>query len=66
MEGEVKFFNHTKGFGFIKSKEDEKEYFVHITGVPSGKDLEDGDKVTFDLEEDDKGHKAVNVVVVEE
>lgn len=66
MEGEVKFFNHTKGFGFIKSKEDEKEYFFHISGVLSGKDPEDEDKVTFDLEKDEKGHKAVNVVVVGE
>ena len=61
MEGEVKFFNHKKAFGFIKSNEDEKEYFVHITGIVEGTELNDGAKVNFELEKDDKGQKAVKV-----
>ena len=61
MEGEVKFFNHVKGFGFIKSNEDEKEYFVHISGICEGVKISDEDKVVFDLEEDAKGKKCANV-----
>jgi len=66
MEGKVKFFNHTKGFGFIKADTEEKEYFVHITSINGGKELNENDKVTFDLEDDDRGQKAVNVSLVEE
>jgi len=61
MEGEVKFFNNLKGFGFIKSNEDNKEYFVHITGIVNEAKINDGDKVKFELEKDEKGHKCVNV-----
>lgn len=62
MEGIVKFFNQVKGFGFIKA-EDEKEYFVHISGVEGGVELNEGDKVTFETQEDDRGLKAVKVSV---
>lgn len=61
MEGKVKFFNQTKGFGFIKSNEDEKEYFVHITGILDEAELNENDSVKFELEEDDRGKKAVRV-----
>lgn len=59
MEGEVKFFNRTKGFGFISAEE--KEYFVHQSGLAEGVTIGDGDKVEFDVEEGDRGPKAVNV-----
>ena len=61
MNGTVKFFNVGKGFGFI-SGEDGKEYFVHITGIGEGVQLNENDAVTFDVEEGDRGPKAVNVV----
>lgn len=62
MKGTVKFFNHTKSFGFIKA-EDEKEYFVHSSGIKNDARLNENDKVTFDLQDDVKGQKAVNVVL---
>jgi len=58
MNGTVKFFNERKGFGFIA---DGKEYFVHTTGLAEGTQLNENDAVTFDVEEGDRGPKAVNV-----
>lgn len=49
-----------KGFGFVTG-EDEKEYFVHITAIGEGVRLAEGDAVTFDVEQGDRGPKAVNV-----
>ncbi|MBL7100513.1 MAG: cold shock domain-containing protein [Nanoarchaeota archaeon] len=60
MEGKVKFFNTRKGFGFIQG-DDGQEYFVHQTGLAEGVTLNENDSVTFDVEEGDKGPKAVNV-----
>ncbi|MDR2009821.1 MAG: cold shock domain-containing protein [Bacteroidales bacterium] len=57
--GTVKFFNKTKGFGFIKSNEDGKEYFVHVSGLVD--QIDENDEVTFDLQEGRKGLNAVNV-----
>lgn len=59
MNGKVKFFGD-KGFGFIIG-DDEKEYFVHQTGLNEGVVLHENDEVTFDVEEGDRGLKAVNV-----
>jgi len=60
MKGTVKFFNEMKGFGFIAG-EDGKEYFVHQTGLGEGVTLHENDSVAFDVEEGDRGPKAVNV-----
>ncbi len=60
MNGTVKFFNQMKGFGFIAG-EDGTEYFVHQTGLKEGVTINDEDPVTFDVEQGDKGPKAVNV-----
>jgi CspA family cold shock protein len=60
MKGTVKFFNAGKGFGFIAA-EDGKEYFVHQTALGEGVVLNENDAVTFDVEEGDRGPKAVNV-----
>ncbi len=57
--GTVKFFNQTKGFGFIKENETDKEYFVHATGLVD--EIRENDEVTFDLKEGKKGLNAVNV-----
>ena len=60
MNGKVKFFNESKGYGFIEA-DDGEEYFVHQTGINEGVTLNKGDNVTFDVEEGDRGPKAVNV-----
>lgn len=60
MKGTVKFFNDMKGFGFI-SGEDGKEVFVHQTALGDGIVLKEGDNVEFDVEQGDRGPKAVNV-----
>jgi CspA family cold shock protein len=60
MNGNVKFFNKSKGFGFITA-EDGKDYFVHQSGLNGDFILEENDSVTFDVEEGDRGPKAVRV-----
>ena len=64
-KGTVKWFNATKGYGFITNDENGQEVFVHFSGIVADgfKTLEEGQKVTFDLEQGQKGLKAVNVVV---
>ncbi|ADY52640.1 cold-shock DNA-binding protein family [Pseudopedobacter saltans DSM 12145] len=57
--GTVKFFNATKGFGFIKENGTDKEYFVHVSGLID--EISENDQVTFDLKEGRKGLNAVNV-----
>ncbi|WP_242918430.1 cold-shock protein [Pontibacter liquoris] len=58
-KGVVKFFNETKGFGFIKDDETGKEYFVHVTGLVD--EIRENDEVTYELKEGKKGLNAVNV-----
>ncbi|MBU0667115.1 MAG: cold shock domain-containing protein [Nanoarchaeota archaeon] len=60
MNGTVKFFNEMKGFGFIAA-EDGKEVFVHQSSLGDGVTLHENDEVTFDVENGDRGPKAVNV-----
>lgn len=57
--GKVKFFNESKGFGFILDTDSEKEYFVHASGLVD--QIREGDEVTFDLQEGKKGLNATNV-----
>ncbi len=57
--GKVKFFNNKKGFGFIKDDSDGKEYFVHVSAIKE--DIKEGDDVTYELQEGNKGVNAVNV-----
>ncbi|CAI8361560.1 MAG: CspA family cold shock protein [Flavobacteriaceae bacterium] len=61
-KGTVKFFNDTKGFGFIVEDESNKEHFVHISGLID--EIREGDAVEFDLTEGKKGLNAVNVKVL--
>jgi len=57
--GKVKFFNERKGFGFIIDDEDQKEIFVHVSGVLDK--IRENDPVTFDITDDKRGKKAINV-----
>ena len=57
--GTVKFFNTTKGFGFIKDDDTGTEYFVHVSGLVN--QVKEGDQVSFELREGKKGLNAVNV-----
>ncbi len=61
--GTVKFFNTTKGFGFIQPDDGTKDVFVHITAVEqSGMGhLSEGQKVNFEVQQDQRGPKAVNL-----
>jgi len=61
-KGTVKFFNETKGFGFIKEDETNKEHFVHVSGLID--EINEGDEVEFELTEGKKGLNAVNVRVI--
>lgn len=61
-EGTVKFFNATKGFGFIAQSDDRNDVFVHSTGLID--EIRENDKVSFDVESSPKGLNAVNVQVI--
>lgn len=58
-KGTVKFFNDSKGYGFVTDEETEKEYFVHVSGLID--EVKEGDEVEFELQEGRKGLNAVNV-----
>ena len=63
MIGTVKFFNTTKGYGFIAPEGGGKDVFVHATAVEAAgmRTLNEGQKVTFDIQPDARGAKAVNL-----
>ena len=61
-KGTVKFFNESKGFGFIVDDESKTEYFVHVTGLID--EINESDAVEFELQEGRKGLNAVNVKTV--
>jgi len=60
--GTVKFFNETKGFGFITEEGSNKEHFVHVSGLID--EIREGDTVEFELKEGKRGMNAVNVKVI--
>ena len=61
--GTVKFFNDTKGFGFIEpdNNSNGKDLFVHVSGLAPGVEINQNDKVTFDIGDGKKGPMAINV-----
>jgi CspA family cold shock protein len=62
QEGTVKFYNDTKGFGFIKPNNGTEDIFVHATGLMS--DIRENDKVTYEVQNGKRGLNAVNVRVI--
>ena len=63
QKGTVKFFNETKGFGFITPESGEKDVFVHSSSL-NGEVLRENDKVQFEVESGPKGLNATNVKVI--
>ncbi|MCL7987602.1 cold-shock protein [Sphingobacterium sp. lm-10] len=62
QEGIVKFFNETKGFGFITPNDGGQEVFVHVSGLTQ--DIREQDHVSFEVEQGKKGPNAVNVKLI--
>lgn len=60
--GTVKFFNNSKGFGFIAPEDGSKDLFVHVNGLID--EIREGDKVSYEVKEGPKGLNATNVKVV--
>ncbi|MES2428086.1 MAG: cold-shock protein [Bacteroidota bacterium] len=60
--GTVKFFNESKGFGFITPDQGGKEVFAHVTGLID--EIREGDSVSYEVEDGKKGPSAVNVKIV--
>ena len=63
QEGKVKFFNATKGFGFIKADDSNEDIFVHSSGLID--EIREDDRVQFETEQGKKGLNAVNVEVID-
>ena len=63
MHGKVKWFNGPKGYGFIEREDKEKDVFIHVSALRDAgmKGLEEGQALTFDIEEGPKGPNAVNL-----
>ncbi len=61
-KGTVKFFNESKGFGFITEEGTDKEHFVHVSGLID--EIRENDEVEFELQDGRKGLNAVNVKVL--
>ena len=66
MKGKVKWFNDSKGFGFITNEDGSGDVFVHYSSISGDgfKSLAEGDDVEFEVEESSKGPKATNVTKV--
>ncbi|UCB58300.1 MAG: cold shock domain-containing protein [Thermoplasmatales archaeon] len=60
MKGTIKWYNDMKGYGFIEG-EDGKDVFVHRTAIPIGIGLYEGDQVEYEIEESEKGQRAIDV-----
>jgi len=59
--GKVKFYNESKGFGFIKDDDSDQEFFVHVSGLID--EIRQNDSVTFEVKEGKKGLNAIDVKI---
>ncbi len=64
QEGKVKFFNQNKNYGFVAG-DDGKDYFVHSSGIAQGIYLKEGDKVSFEVVDGERGPKADKVEIID-
>ena len=64
MQGTVKFFNESKGYGFITNDDTKRDIFVHITGL-NGETIQEGDRVEYEETEGKKGVNATDLRIVE-
>ena len=64
MQGTVKFFNESKGYGFITNDDTKRDIFLHITGL-NGETIQEGDRVEYEETEGKKGVNATDVRIVE-
>ena len=64
QEGKVKFFIQKKNYGFITG-DDGNDYFVHSSGISEGIYLKDGDKVSFEIVDGERGSKAEKVEIID-
>jgi CspA family cold shock protein len=60
MNGKIKWYNARKGYGFIES-EDGKDIFLHRSSIPAGVFLKEGDDIEYELEDTERGPKAINI-----
>jgi CspA family cold shock protein len=60
MNGKIKWYNARKGYGFIES-EDGKDIFLHRSSIPEGVFLKEGDSIEYELEDTERGPKAINI-----
>ena len=61
-QGTVKFFNQSKGFGFITDEDSQKDIFVHVSGLQDN--IRDNDRVSYKIIDDQKGSKAIEVKLI--
>jgi len=64
VKGTVKFFNRQKNYGFVEPEDGDEDLFVHESDIEEG-NLDEGDEVEFEIEQSEKGPRAVNVKKVE-
>lgn len=64
MEGIVKWYNRKKGYGFVTG-DDDGEYFVHYSNIPQGTFIREGDKISFEAAETDKGKQAKDIKLLQ-
>lgn len=61
MEGTIKFYNSQRGYGFITNDEGDKDTYLNKEDISDGAELNEGDRVSFDVEKEDRGPRAKNV-----
>ena len=66
MQGKIKWFNSTVGYGFVTPEVGDKDIFLHKTALPEGMQLQTGDSIEFEVAKNDRGVHAVDIKLIEE